>query len=60
MVEGKGVKRHTTTVKELIEALEEFPEDATVYHVDTMDGEPQDTYFAVTHVFEQDGAVMIF
>ena len=54
------MKGKTTTVRELIEELQKYPEDATVYHVETIDGEPQDMYFAVTHVFEQDGSVMIF
>ena len=49
-----------TTVKELINKLKEYPEDATVYHAETIDGEPQDIYLAVTEVFEQDGAVMIY
>lgn len=54
------MKGKTTTVKELIDALLDMPEDATVYHVETIDGEPQETYFAVTHVYEQDGDVMIY
>ena len=54
------MKGKITTVGELMEELQKYPEDATVYHVETIDGEPQDTYFAVTHVFEQDGCVMIY
>lgn len=51
---------HYTTVKELIEKLQDYPEDAVVYHAETIDGEPQDIYLAVTHVFQQDSAVMIY
>ena len=49
-----------TTVKELIDKLRECPEDAIVYHAETIDGEPQDIYLMVTDVFEKDGAVMIY
>lgn len=49
-----------TTVKELIDKLKEYPEDAIIYHTETIDGEPQDMYLAVTDVFMQDGAVMIY
>ena len=49
-----------TTVKELIDKLCEYPEDAIIYHVETIDAEPQDMYLAVTDVFMQDGAVMIY
>lgn len=49
-----------TTVKELIDKLKEYPEDATVYHAETINGEPQDIYLAVTEVFVQDGVVMIY
>ena len=51
---------HKTNVKELIDKLKEYPEDATVYHAETIDGEPQDVYLAVTEVFKQDDAVMIY
>ena len=51
---------HKTTVKELINKLREYPEDAIIYHAETIDGEPQDMYLVVTDVFEQDGAVMIY
>ena len=56
----RGMSGTYTTVKELIDKLKEYPEDATVYHAETIDGEPQDMYLAVTDVFMQDGAVMIY
>lgn len=49
-----------TTVKELIDKLREYPEDAIIYHAETIDGEPQDMYLAVTEVFVQGAAVMIY
>lgn len=49
-----------TTVKELIDKLREYPEDAIIYRAETIDGEPQATCLAVTDVFMQDGAVMIY
>ena len=48
------------TVKQLQDYLANMPEDALVYRVETIDGEMQDTYFAVTHVWEKDGNVMIY
>lgn len=49
-----------TTVKELIDKLREYPEDAIIYHAEIIDGEPQDMYLAVTEIFVQDGVVMIY
>lgn len=48
------------TVKELIEILKDMPSDANVYHIETIDGEPQYMYLIVTNVYQQDDDVMIY
>ena len=48
------------TVKELIEILKNMPSDADVYHIETIDGEPQEMYLIVTNVYQQDNDVMIY
>ena len=60
LASGKGMNGTYTTVKELIDKLREYPEDAIIYHAETIDGKPQDMYLAVTEVFVQDGAVMLY
>ena len=48
------------TVKELIEILKDMPSDADVYHIEAIDGEPQEMYLIVTNVYQQDDDVMIY
>ncbi len=48
------------TVKELIDILKDMPSDANVYHIETIDREPQETYLIVTNVYQQDDDVMIY
>lgn len=48
------------TVKELIDILKDMPSEADVYHIETIDGEPQEMYLIVTNVYKQDEDVMIY
>ena len=47
-------------VKELIDILKDMPPDADVYHIETIDSEPQEMYLIVTNVYQQDDDVMIY
>lgn len=47
-------------VKELIKELEQMPEDADVYHIETIDGRSQDYYLMVSDLYQKDNYVFIF